>query len=516
MSDSLRQVVVGSGPAALGVTEALLARGLSVTVVDVGDQLEPELRDFRQQLAGELPAEWPEELPSRYRELNNSITDGITRFGSKFAMRDRSDTVVSDDEDLHLQSSHALGGLSNFWGSAVLPWPKDDMASWPVTGADLADHYRAVSEFLPIAGGPATYDSVLAAADLKFAEPMPPTCQEARLVPRLESLAMEDGGKSVWAGAPRKAVGSGCQACGLCLYGCPYGVVFSTAQSFEAMRRNGRIEYVQGEVTAIREEADQIHLEFADGRSPVVADKGYLATGVIETARIIFASCGPLAERGLTLRDSGHVFSTFLHKWSAGRVDQQPHHALSIGFLDFRDAATSPYIVHNQIYGWNDFYLQDFAERYCGGSEVLNPLFRIVARRLMIAQTFLHSDHCASISLEPESLGGTLQIKAAVVHNDEQANVTKNARARLKRHLSKAGLFSVGVGGFDGAPGSSFHTGATLPMSNDPVLGQSDVLGRPFGYQRLHIVDASVMPAIPATTITFSVMANAHRIGSLA
>jgi choline dehydrogenase-like flavoprotein len=28
-------------------------------------------------------------------------------------------------------------------------------------------------------------------------------------------------------------------------------------------------------------------------------------------------------------------------------------------------------------------------------------------------------------------------------------------------------------------------------------------------------VDASVLPDVPATTITFSVMANAHRIGSL-
>jgi choline dehydrogenase-like flavoprotein len=33
---------------------------------------------------------------------------------------------------------------------------------------------------------------------------------------------------------------------------------------------------------------------------------------------------------------------------------------------------------------------------------------------------------------------------------------------------------------------------------------------------RVHLVDASVLPSIPATSITFSVMANAHRIASTA
>ena len=52
-------------------------------------------------------------------------------------------------------------------------------------------------------------------------------------------------------------------------------------------------------------------------------------------------------------------------------------------------------------------------------------------------------------------------------------------------------------------------------MAERPAAGQSDLLGRPQGAGRVHIVDASVLPAIPATTITFGVMANAHRIASL-
>tara|TARA_B100001013_G_scaffold181209_1_gene109024 strand:- start:234 stop:398 length:165 start_codon:yes stop_codon:yes gene_type:complete len=42
----------------------------------------------------------------------------------------------------------------------------------------------------------------------------------------------------------------------------------------------------------------------------------------------------------------------------------------------------------------------------------------------------------------------------------------------------------------------------------------TDLLGRPKNFKRIHCIDASVLPSIPATTITLSVMANAYRIVS--
>jgi choline dehydrogenase-like flavoprotein len=50
-------------------------------------------------------------------------------------------------------------------------------------------------------------------------------------------------------------------------------------------------------------------------------------------------------------------------------------------------------------------------------------------------------------------------------------------------------------------------------MRAQPGEFESDRLGRPHGWSRVHAVDASVFPSVPATTITLPVMANAHRIG---
>lgn len=53
-------------------------------------------------------------------------------------------------------------------------------------------------------------------------------------------------------------------------------------------------------------------------------------------------------------------------------------------------------------------------------------------------------------------------------------------------------------------------------MRHAPGPWESDLLGRLPAFRRVHAVDSSVLPSIPGTTITLGVMANAHRIGSLA
>ena len=45
---------------------------------------------------------------------------------------------------------------------------------------------------------------------------------------------------------------------------------------------------------------------------------------------------------------------------------------------------------------------------------------------------------------------------------------------------------------------------------------ETDFLGRPTGWTRVHVVDSSVFPSIPATTVALLAMANARRIASTA
>jgi hypothetical protein len=63
------------------------------------------------------------------------------------------------------------------------------------------------------------------------------------------------------------------------------------------------------------------------------------------------------------------------------------------------------------------------------------------------------------------------------------------------------------------AGGKSYHVGGSFPHSAARSGGlTSDRLGRVTPWQRVHLIDASVFPTIPAMTFTLTIMANAHRI----
>jgi choline dehydrogenase-like flavoprotein len=61
---------------------------------------------------------------------------------------------------------------------------------------------------------------------------------------------------------------------------------------------------------------------------------------------------------------------------------------------------------------------------------------------------------------------------------------------------------------------NSYHFGGSFPHDRARSAGATDRLGRLAAWDRIHLVDASVFPDVPATTFTLTIMANAHRIAS--
>ena len=483
----MTDVVIGSGPAGLSAVMALLDRGRDVLVIDGGADLEPQLDASREALAQSDPADWSAKSVEAYKAPNR---EGIRRYGSDFALAPE-DAFLDRSDGVELRGSLAQGGLSTLWGAAVLPWPEAEMSDWPV---DIRPHYRAVSEFLPIAG---RADAFL--PDMHLASELPGTPQATRLIRKLKAASAP----GFAATRAHQAVAEGCHACGLCLYGCPYELIFSTRPLLKQLVAEGRISYRPGRVTQVS--GGDVRIE--GQTDPIKAERTYLAAGVLGTAQILFASLGL---ESLSLRESSHMFTPFLSTWAAKGTGSGPHHTLTQAFVEIDDPEVSPNRIHTQIYGWNDHYAREMQESYGRGITALNPLFNALSRRLIVAQSFLHSDHCHRIELRPS--GG--KISARLVETYEFDETARRARKRLAKGLRPAGLYPIMPAARVGAPGSSFHLGASLPMSATPGPGETDPLGRPVGLENLHIVDASVMPAIPAATITFSVMANAHRIAS--
>jgi choline dehydrogenase-like flavoprotein len=138
-------------------------------------------------------------------------------------------------------------------------------------------------------------------------------------------------------------------------------------------------------------------------------------------------------------------------------------------------------------------------------------------KRFILLQGYLHSDYSHQIEarlLPREPQAPTARLALSVKRNPETEATIKRLISKLRsvKQLTRAtplsSLLKIGT------PGRGFHTGGSLPMRTVPGEFETDVLGTPYGCRRVHVVDSSIFPSIPASTITLTAIANAHRIAT--
>jgi len=151
-------------------------------------------------------------------------------------------------KDVGARPSYAIGGLSNVWGSGLLPYLDADLDGWPISAADLEAGYRAALDFLPYAGE----QDELAERYPLFRAPDGPlirTAAGAYVLARLRRHHRFLNAAGYHFGATRLAVRVGhpaparaCVYCRHCLDVCQHGHIYNAAYTIEEMRRSGEIE----------------------------------------------------------------------------------------------------------------------------------------------------------------------------------------------------------------------------------------------------------------------------------
>ena len=513
-------IVIGSGHAGIAAAAGLLSRGAEVLVVDVGGTLEPDAAALRARLAGAEPTAWStadRDALSGLRQARPS--DTMRAFGSDFMFRVPAIAPEwkSTPEALRLRPCFARGGLSNGWGASVLPYRDEDLASWPFRVAALKPHYAAAAALLGVAARRDALAPLFPAHEITEERPPALSRQAAELLQRLEGARAALGRLGVAAGQSRQAMGDGCRRCAMCLYGCPYGVIFNAADALARLQASGGLTYRPG-LYAVRfaEDPSGVRLWVRDAAGALhtlQADRLFVAAGVLPSTLLALRSLD-VRDEPVILRDSQHFYLPLLQRRS-GVEDpaREARHTLAQVFVEI--ARPGARTVHTQVYTHNATYAPDMRARFAvlaalpGAAEAL-------ARRLLVAQTFLHSDDSPGIDVRLTGAGDAAALAYAPRPNPLATRAFAEARATVARVARLAGLLPLTPLVRRGAPGSSFHCGGTLPMRASPQRTESDLLGRPGGLRRVHVVDATVFPSIPATTISFSVMANAHRIATAA
>jgi len=522
-------LVIGSGPAGVACAAALLDAGAKVTMLDAGLELEAARRRQLSDLGSRPSTSWEPEALGFLRDGVEATRDGIPlklAYGSDFAYRDPIGQPVTLD-GAHAKPSFARGGLSNVWGASVLPYRAQDMSDWPITASDLAPHYRAALSMMPFS---ARRDRLEEQFPLYHDYPgsLGAGSQAEDLLRDLERSATRLSARGVLFGASRLAVQAegaggkpGCVHCGKCIYGCPYEFIYNSAHTVEKLRDNVAFSYRPGVVVErLVETGSQVELagRSLEGESfRLSGDKVFVACGVLSTARLMFASLDAY-DRPVRALDNCYFLMPLLRYRGRPEAIRERLHTLAQVFIEVSDAAIGSHGVHLQVYTYNELYQEELA-RMMGPLRGAMPVIRGgVLGRLLLIQGYLHSDLSAGIQIALKR--GTGGSSPSLDLQGEPNPLTRPALAALGRLLwaERGSMKAVAMSRMlrVGLPGRGFHTGGTFPMRAAPGPFEVDGLGRPHGFTRVHLVDSSIFPSLPATTITLSVMANAHRIGSAA
>ena len=519
-------LIVGSGPAAAGAALALSERsGIQVTVIDIGERLDADTRALVQGMSERSPALWSSRevaAVSRQPVPSGRALPEKRSYGSDYPFRDVGQ-LTGITAALRVNASvvsGAYGGFSNVWGSQLMPFSAATLARWPLSFGDLVPHYKAILEVVP-----------LAAEDDDLASQFPLICPRSSLPPpaaRTTAVLARYGRhrdvlnrSGITMGKARLAFEArSCVRCGLCMTGCPYSLIYSAAHTFDALRRTQRLTYHGGLLAVeVGETADGAWVDAVTSDTGRLqrfhADRVFVACGAVGTTRLVLAS---LRRFGTDVRMGESVQFVLPFVSRRGGPDPRTEGDFTLNQFNMLvspgpdEAQTS--LLH--FYAYNQAIFDALPA----------PLRRDLAgttgqllQRLSVALGYLPSWVSPHLLLRVSPSDGTSPAARLHLRREETGWYRNEMLRHVLTRVARAGrlldLWPV-LPALRLAEGAkSYHIGGSFPLTARPTTGpSSDLLGRVGAWERIHLVDASVFPEVPATTFTFTIMANAHRIAT--
>jgi choline dehydrogenase-like flavoprotein len=514
--------VIGSGPAGVSVSMALLKRGFQVTMLDVGRTIEKGLAEDVASLRAK---------PSLSEEDKNRIRGGVEAsvsgvqekklFGSRY-VNGLSESFRVFQNNAWFYQSFAKGGLSNLWGRLMMPLCQEDMRDWPISEDALKPYYSRVLEYVPLAGRKDRLEQLLS-LHTECPGPMELSGQADLLDKHMHRHAQALESRGFHFGQSRLAAcfdgsldrSDECRRCGLCLYGCAYDNLYSAAWTVDELCRNENFKYLSGNVVDYIEKASNgltIHVISENDGLPKIfeAEKIFLAAGSVASTRIVLKS-KKLYNQPVKVKVSDFYLLPSFTFFSKRNVVDEELNTCCQYFLQIKDLAVDSRLINLQIYTYTDYYYKAFQKAAGRFFPFLQWPIRWILNRFIVVFGYLHSDNSAHMEV---CLKDDDTLEVVGVHNPKSKKTLRRLKWKLWRSSCMTGFFPLPFLGKEEEIGRSVHFGASLPISAVAQGLQTDALGGVENLEGLHVVDAASFPTIPATSLTFVIMANAYRIGT--
>jgi choline dehydrogenase-like flavoprotein len=518
--DKAKVAIIGSGLSAYGAILAALESNASITVLDVGENLPAEIAlqvsRIRNTNSKNLYLDVAK-LSRQSSELNlkNSEMPKKTLFGSQYFYHEE------QLKDLNkLPFSQAFGGYSVAWGGAVLPPNENDLALNAFDYKDLTASMNLLSkhvsmpffednltEHFPNFGKKSQADNLELSSSQKL------------LLNRLLRIQNSDPNNILIFGQSRlltKTSGpDSCRYCGMCSHGCAYNSIFSSEHEIRKFVNEGRVEYFsRRKVIEVRDFNGKARIDYLNLANGLIetfeADYVLVAAGAVNSTKIALKSLR-LENEVVRFQKTGGFVRPYFSFRKIG-FDWPKQNTQANIFMEIKDVNLSKFWIHSQVSSPNDIVVLGLG--YLNSQRVLRPLTplkRLFLNHLVIVMTNLHSSEGPFYDLKAKPVGDNLEFNGVLEIPESYRKFENRVEKKIKKTLSRIGLFAIPFTRKGVSNGPGYHIGGSMPIGGTGKLA-TDELGRFTHNSKISFVDTSVLPSIPATTIGFLTMANAHRI----
>ena len=401
------------------------------------------------------------------------------------------------------------------------------LVDWPFPYEELAPHYEAVEHAVGVSGGEPHAEM---AARAPYPMPaMPLTTKGKHLKRGAEALGWNTGSVPVLINSVPRLGRPACAQCQHCVgFACPNDSKNGTQNTAipRALATGNATLLTQAVVTAIRH---------ADGRATGIdavvdgvaqsfaADRIFVSASAIETARLLLLSEVPNEHDQIGRHLQGHYYAG---AW--GVMDEVVHDGVgpgvSISTVQFNhgnegviggglladDFVVLPITFVKRfrpvgVPAWGQGFKDWVRHTYPRFIQVMGPIHEIPSPDCRVTLDPSVRDH---LGLPVARLSGATHLESARTANLMNERAAEWIRAAGARDIvtNRHGVWlSAGQ-----------HQAGTCRMGADPRRSVTDPFGRVHGMENLFVADGSLHPTNGGFNPVLTIMANAHRLATLA
>ncbi len=520
-------LVIGSGASAVHAAHPLVEAGFSVGMIDPGYHD----KTYRSRIPDDDFLSIRQADADQHRYFLGDEFEGIpfgpVRVGAQLTpprqFITRNDGIDARVEAGVLQAtqSFARGGLGAGWGASTMPYTNEDLYDWPIDRADLQPHYNAVAERIGVCG-PKKDDLSRHVGEIDPLMPPPRLDSNAdwiyRRYERVRGNLLSSGfrmGEARLAICTRPHHGRGPLNYGdMEFWADQRRSVYRPAFTIDELKTRANFHELSGLFARLwSENESSVTVQSMDvqtnEKTSFTAKQLVVAAGAIGSARLALQSLGRVNEP-VPFLTNPYTYLPSLALARIGKTTRNRRHSLTQLTMIYDPDGTGRNVIQPQLYSYRSLLLFKLLKESPLPVRESIPLLRTIQEYFVIVGIF-HPDRPSNDQCLFLSEDGTVTLRSG-----KQMNEARNTHEkRIGRLLRKVGC--VPLKRIDPGPGASIHYAGTLPMHQQPSLTgplTCDIKGRLRGARRIVIADGSTFPTLPAKGLTFTLMANANRIGT--